>query len=580
MSFQTMAKVFLRLCESADTPIALGAYLRFKYSHRELAALRISPRNYNDPATFRRDYLVLSFLRKWKGLDTGIDTADAAIQKFLASEEQCALTNRRLLGKVEDLYRSRAEAILHSASRKISAILGVFGYEKVLRRCEWTTGATLEIPKKKSFVDTKLVQLPITVTSRALPYIKFEIEHDPRWFEALTGIFPEGPYSILSTCFQVVEGNRVTTVPKDSSTDRVIAVEPRANIFLQKGVGNYMRQRLKRFRVDLSKQEINQSWAELALDLDLCTIDLSSASDTIAKELVYQLLPIDWAIYLDDIRSPIGLLPNGRSIKYEKFSSMGNGFTFELESMIFFALCESVQDCTRQKDDWRLTSVYGDDIIMPKSAYPEAVECLRYTGFTVNAEKSYADGLFYESCGEHFFANENVTPVYQKELLDEVEAIRLGNRLMRWSHKHADTVPMKSWHALRETFTSLKGCRIPLGAEGDDGWVMPPTSKWRFDPNHGYLCQVIRFTKRRFPAQSEALLAYSLRRLAWRSNSIWAPKPGIHYERSHDLQLEERIGFLWADYTDGNDEIEVESARFTFGRRWVHTNVEVGDLKT
>lgn len=577
MSFQTMGKIFLRLCESVDSPIALGAYLRYKFCQKELATLRVDPRDYNDPAAFRRDYLVATFLRKWKGLDTGIDTADAAFQKFIASEELCSLTNKRLTSLAEDPYRSRAEAILHSASRKISAILGEFSLSKVLRRCEWTVGATLEIPKRRSFVDTKMNQLPITVTRRALPYIKLELEHDPRWFEALTGVYPEGPYEILPSLFKVVGGNKVTTVPKDSTTDRVIAVEPRANIFLQKGVGNYMRARLKRFRVDLSKQEINQAWASMALDLDLCTIDLSSASDTIAKELVYQLLPVDWAVYLDDIRSPIGLLPGNKFQKYEKFSSMGNGFTFELESMVFFALCEATQDYFSGKDDWRLTSVYGDDLVVPKWSYPHIVDMLTFCGFEVNSKKSYASGLFYESCGKHYFGGEDVTPIYQKELLDEVEAMRMGNRLFRWSTTHLDQITRPAWHTTREFYRTLLSCELPSDADGDDGWLVPHL-KMRYDPNHGYRCRVIRFTKRRFPAQGEALLAYSLRKLSWRSNSIWAPKPGIHYEGFGKISLEDRIGFLFVDVTDASDEFEVESARFVFGRRWVHTNVEVGAL--
>jgi hypothetical protein len=568
-----MAKVFQGLCESTDSPVSLGLWLRFKYSQKELATFRLNPRNYNDAATFRADYMLASFLRKWKGLETGIDTEEVAIQKFSASEETCNATNKRLLCKTEDPYRSRAEAILHSASRKISAMLGPFELRKVLNRCEWTAGATLEIPKRQSFVDTKLTQLPITVTRQALPYIRLEIESDGRWFEAMTGIFPEGSYSLLPCCFEVVRGNRITTVPKDSSTDRVIAVEPRANIFLQKGVGNYMRSRLKRFRVDLSKQEINQSWAHLALELDLCTIDLSSASDTIALELVYQLLPVDWAIYLDSIRSPYGSTQE-RTFKYEKFSSMGNGFTFELESMIFFAICEAVQDTCASRDDWRLTSVYGDDIIVPKWCYAEVVECLRYCGFEVNASKSYADGLFYESCGKHYFDSEDVTPIYQKELLDEIEAMRCGNRLMRWSTRYSSSIPQNSWHILRRTFRLLSECQIPEDAEGDDGWVVPKTYRFRKDFNRGRLCRVVRFIKKALPAHDEALLAYSLRKLSWRSNSVYAPKPGIHFESYKSLNLEERIGFLWADLGegDGRVEFEVESARFTFGWRWIHTN--------
>jgi hypothetical protein len=580
MSSQTMSKVFLSLCETADTPVSLSAWLQFKYSHESLAGFRLNPRDYTDPAAFSKDYLISTFLRKWKGLVTGIDTGKVAIDKFRLADEQCLSTNRRLLGLVEDPSRSRAEAILHSAKRKISAILGPFSLKNVLHRCEWTKGATLDVPKKAAFVDTKMLKLPITVTRRALPWYRLQKEFDPRWFEALSGVYPDGPFSLVPTLFKVVDGNRVTTVPKDSSTDRVIAVEPRANIFLQKGVGNFIRGRLRKFGIDLSKQEINQFWAEMAQSLDLSTLDLSSASDTIAKELVFELLPIDWAVYLDDIRSPFGTLPDGSKIKYEKFSSMGNGFTFELESLIFFALCESTQDLFRSQDDWRLTSVYGDDIIIPRSAYREVCETLRYFGFEVNSKKSYEDGQFFESCGKHYFSGRDVTPVYQKELLDEIEAVRCANRLQRWGVRTSFfKITRGAWHHLWEDFTLLHGCAIPIGAEGDDGWVQPLEKFRKYDPNHGYHCRVIRFMKRSLPAQNEALLAYSLRRLSWRSNvsyrgdsNIPVPETGT-YPSWYLKPLAERLGYLDVEHNEGlSDILEIESARFTFGWRWIHTS--------
>jgi len=571
MLSSTIGEVFLSLCESTDTPMSLGLWLRYKHSKQELAEYQINPGHFTDPASFRAQYLLASFLRKYKGLETGIDTEKVAIQKFQASEERCALTNKILLGKADDPQRSRTSAILHMASRKISAILGEFELRKVLRQCEWTAGATLEIPKRKSFVDTKLSLLPFTVTARALKYAKLELENDGRWAETILGVIPEGKFSLVKDCFAIVDGNRIATVPKDSKTDRVIAVEPRLNIFLQKGVGNYIRVRLKRFGIDLSKQEINQFWAGIAHELDLSTLDLSSASDTIATELVYQLLPVDWALYLDEIRSPRYTLPDGSKHKYEKFSSMGNGFTFELESLVFFAICEAVQDYHRTAVDWRFVSVYGDDLIIPRWAFDATVEVLSICGFDTNKSKSFKDGQFFESCGEHFYAGENVTPAYQKELLDEVEAMRCGNRLMRWMQKHGSPHGKRAWNILRRDYRSLLMCTLPPGAEGDDAWVLPTASGLKVDPNHGVLCRVIRYRKRRFPANPKALLAYSLRKLSWRSNSIYAPKPRIHYEQA-GLSLETRIGFLFADFSGGTDEFEVESSTFTFGRRWVHTH--------
>lgn len=568
MSFQTIGRVFLSLCEATDSPVALGLWMRFKYAQKELAEKRILPSDYNEADVFRKDYMLGSFLRKFKGLSTGIDLEDVALQKFSASEDQCRATNERLRKFSDDPHGSRANTIMYYATRKIAKILGPFKLDSVLRRCEWTGGSTTDVSKRAAFVDTKMSQLPIAVTSRALPYFRLEIERDMRWCEAILGFEPEGPLCFLPDTFKVEDGCRVTTVPKDSTTDRVIAIEPRGNIFLQKGVGNFIRERLRKFGIDLSKQETNQEWARLAYDLGLATIDLSSASDTVARELVKQLLPFDWYNYLNNIRSHSGLVRKKR-VQFEKFSSMGNGFTFELETMIFYALASAVQD--HMGVDWKLTSVYGDDIIVPKDVFTETVDILSYAGFDVNVKKSYWEGNFFESCGRHFFKGDEVTPVFQKEVLDEVEAIRCANRLIRWATMYRyPVIVKKAWYELRNSYRLLSDYRLPLLAEGDDGWLWPLAFGRKADPVYGYRCKVLRFVKKVMPSYDRAMLAYSLRKMSWRSTSLYSlTREYSPRDLRHSSSLDERIGFLFVEIVGDSSVVEVESARFTAGRRWV-----------
>ena len=569
LSFQTIGRVFLSLCEATDSPVALGLWLRFKHgSHKELSEKRIIPSDYNEADSFKKDYLLGSFLRKYKGLDTNVNLKEVALLKFSASEVKCTETNKRLRSFHDDPHGSRASTIMYYAMRKIAKILGPFNLSRVLHRCEWTGGATLDVSKRAAFVDTKMSQFPIAVTGRALPYFRLEIERDMRWCEAILGFEPEGPLCFLPSTFKVVDGCRITTVPKDSTTDRVIAIEPRGNIFLQKGVGNFIRERLRKFGIDLSKQETNQEWARVAYDLGLATLDLSAASDTVALELVKQLLPFDWFNYLNNIRSHSGLV-QGNRVHFEKFSSMGNGFTFELETLIFYALSSAVQD--HAGVDWKLTSVYGDDIIVPKDVFPATIDILSYAGFDVNVNKSYSEGNFFESCGMHFFKGEDVTPVFQKEVLDEVEAIRCANRLIRWACRNRlPTFVKKSWYELRNSFRLLSDCRLPLFAEGDDGWLWPLAFGQKADPVYGYRCKVLRFVKKAMPSYDRAMLAYSLRKMSWRSNSLYSlTRRYSPHDLRHDTPLSERIGFLFVEIVGDSAVVEVETARFTTGRRWV-----------
>jgi hypothetical protein len=206
------------------------------------------------------------------------------------------------------------------------------------------------------------------------------------------------------------------------------------NIFLQKGIGGVIRKRLKRVGVDLNDQTHNQELArEGSISGKLCTVDLSSASDTISQEVVRHLLPTDWFEAMSSLRSETGILPNGSRIRYQKVSSMGNGFTFELESLLFWALADATRFHVGEMD--RRMAIYGDDIIVPVGMYPTLKSVLEFAGFEVNSKKTHVDGPFRESCGKHYFLGTDVTPIYFKDKVDSYPRyIWACNQLKRWSH--------------------------------------------------------------------------------------------------------------------------------------------------
>jgi hypothetical protein len=214
------------------------------------------------------------------------------------------------------------------------------------------------------------------------------------------------------------------TVPKSSKTDRIICYEPHLNIRLQRMVGEFMQRRLKFHGVDLRDQSINQRRAKLASKTGhLSTIDLRSASDTLAFELVVELLPPDWLELLDDLRSKYTLWPDGVQRENHKFSSMGNGFTFELESLIFYALASAVTENV---------SVYGDDVIVPTASFKDVCDVFIGSGFWINYQKSYSTTGFRESCGSDAFLGLSCNPVYLRSLpkrRDDV--IKLHNEVRR-----------------------------------------------------------------------------------------------------------------------------------------------------
>jgi hypothetical protein len=245
--------------------------------------------------------------------------------------------------------------------------------------------------------------------------------------------------------------------------DRVIAIEPDMNMYVQKGIGALIRARLKRLTpCDLDDQKPNQVLARLgSIDGSLSTLDLSAASDSISLSLCREVLPPDWFSAIEHSRSPAGTLPDGRFITYRKVSSMGNGFTFELQSLLFYAAVLTVFDLFPSIGKDRRCRVYGDDIILPTAYAGIFVEFLSWLGFTTNPDKSFVDGPFRESCGKHYFLGDDVTPFYIRENVDKPQKIFwFHNQYILWLRRAEFN--RKSLLIMREEFDFLLSIRAPL----------------------------------------------------------------------------------------------------------------------
>jgi len=406
------------LCEGLGTDVSKKASELIRSDrHLELLQLEISFLDYdiNEVERFRNDYLAIEILSKYKGLNVSIDRKQVALDSFAAAELVCKATNDRLTTFSSPEW-ARWAPVISLAQRKIEGCIGTRPkMAKLLDRFRWGKGSTFSVKGEAVRLDYKLREKQISVTPGALPYLRAAMATDYAWLRA-RGLNAEGPVSLLQrTDFQMVRGSRGITVPKNAKTDRFIAAEPSGNVFLQLGVGNLLRRCLHRVGVNLDDQRENQDLAKVALDHGLATVDLKAASDTIAWELVWLLLPLPWAECLAALRSN-EMLIGGKWHTLEKFSSMGNGFTFELESLIFWALTEAL---LQYRSEAGIVSVYGDDIICPSSLVPELIQLFTYVGFTTNAKKSHYRGYFRESCGKHYFGGKDVTPIYQKEIPEQ-----------------------------------------------------------------------------------------------------------------------------------------------------------------
>jgi hypothetical protein len=261
--------------------------------------------------------------------------------------------------------------------------------------------------------------------------------------------------------------SKLTTVPKSAKTDRVICIEPDLNIYVQLGTGALIREKLRRSGLDLGTQSNNQRAASTAHITGLCTMDLSSASDLISYMAVKVLVPEDWQQLLLFSRVDSTTLPDGSIHQLEKWSSMGNGYTFELETLIFYCLLLAVQEV----DGFAGTTLaYGDDLIFPSRHLDAVTKALNFLGFRVNAKKTFGKGSFFESCGSDWFNGKNVRPIFFRSESHDYQTVcyTYANGLRRWAHRRngggsCDSRILPAWlHCFRAVQRHDQFC-IPEG---------------------------------------------------------------------------------------------------------------------
>lgn len=353
----------------------------------------------------------LAYYQKRIDVDIGVDREGAAYAKFCESERRCALVNSRFLAWSAGRFRfdPLVERVLHAAQRKIADVLGPAPsiYEIPVR---FGPGASTQVQKRDACLAWKLRRVP-TCSANAADGVE----------ELLASLYPYAP---LGKEIDVEIHDAVLSfVPKNAKTDRAICTEPSLNGLFQLGLGDLMAQLLRKVGVDTRDQSKNQRAALYgSISGELATLDLSSASDSVSLGLCFHLLPDDWMDLLLRFRSD-AMVYKGKRHVLEKISSMGNGFTFPLECLIFWAIAQSCTDLNHNPRQSKAI-VYGDDIIVPTASVSDLRHCLTELGFVLNDSKSFWDGAFRESCGCDYLRGIDVRPIFVKG--DEVNNLTVA----------------------------------------------------------------------------------------------------------------------------------------------------------
>jgi hypothetical protein len=514
-SLSTSSRYILKVLEDLDTPISLSLAIRLK--HGDMAGIlsySTDPRHYLTPEAYYRDTQAIALFKKRRDLRVpGIDLAAITLKKWWAAEHECYRSNERLsrfsfpntLGEQDTAIYS----FLLKVRKKMLSWIGPTPPNLDNIQGRFGPGATYSDKGRLTTVPDKMSSTP-TLTGDAFWYLLPFLQ--TKWGRVSQE---------YSRGIDQVRGNRFQVVPKTALTGRPIAIEPAINIFYQLGLGTALRRRLQKatsWDLDHASDIHRNLVRENSITGHLATIDLSSASDTVCYELVKLVMPSAWFRELNALRSPFTKVGT-KWVKLEKFSSMGNGYTFELETLIFAAILS-----TMLEEEGALgvlgqdLFVFGDDIILPCDKARSAIAVLKFFGFSVNTEKTFlSDSFFRESCGADFFLGVDVRPVFLKDAIYEpaelIPWINSTRHLYQKLESFGQTLDYTGWHLLLDCLpVELKACRGPTAL--GDVVIHDHVDRWRYKWKHGIrYFRAVKTVPKRLPWDhwySEVVLASAL----------------------------------------------------------------------
>lgn len=370
--------------------------------------------------------------------DTTPEADAAALEKFTEVNDSCRRYAYDTSGRPDWVREAlgEAQAFIYRFFYP-DAIDCILSLSEISRGFGVGPGSSIGSPETDLYSKFSLSDLSATSSVLHVLY-KQAIRHNPLWLEL-------EDFRAKEKGYRIVESSRLSFVPKTVEISRTICTEPVLNMMFQKGIASVLEKRLKQVvGIDLQKQQPkNRELARIgSVTGRFGTIDLSSASDSMSLALVRAFFPAQAVAWLERCRCKTTVLPDGSTLELHMISSMGNGYTFPLQTIFFASLVYGAYRVLgiplhypRGLSHGNL-AVNGDDIIVVSEAYDLVCEMLSCAGFRVNVDKSFNEGLFRESCGGDYYHGCDVRGVYLKHLRDANDCFSAINRLNRWSTRH------------------------------------------------------------------------------------------------------------------------------------------------
>lgn len=384
-------------CSDHHAAIATGDIERIRGSIPEL--------DFTLPSAYRfkAEYQVASLLKRYrfeKDLYSDQELEELAISKFLEVQSHIRAVD------LENVT-SKCNMILDRARVIIAKVLGDYDDEECRNLCRFGRRASVGIPARAA-CEAARWELPISGSHEQISWFDSEMSQVDSVQDYWTSQLESDPNRSI---YQETSSLKLTLVPKTFKALRAIMPNTTIGSYMSYGIGMIMRDRLKKWGYNISTLQMqHRKLAQRgSVHSQYVTADLSSASDTISVALVDRLFPDDWRDILHRSRIKTVELPDGRRVESETFCTMGIGYTFPLQTLVFLSLLKAMS-LTFIGPQRNTISVYGDDMIYPSQLHSHVVELFGEMGFIINIDKTFDEGHFRESCGGDYYRGVDVRP--------------------------------------------------------------------------------------------------------------------------------------------------------------------------
>lgn len=431
------------------------------------------------PMLFKTEYQLENLFKRYRfrnDMFTQEELERSTNDKFVKTQERICgpLTVTPLVYKV-----------LQEARKVVKTILGQYDPEEHMQACRFGKRACKGSSYARSYLDLKLSCNSVTGSRNHIEWMEEYLVTD----HLLRQILVRSDDPLDYPPYESVDCLETTNVPKSFKALRKIMPNTLIGSFYTYGLGKVIENRLRdNSPIDISRQQDRHGrWVrKYSMDRSHVTVDLSAASDSPIYELLARVFPYQWMKVLKYGRISHCTM-DGTRMMLRSFMTMGIGFTFPVETLLFYALLKAIANLSGVTGR---ISAYGDDLIYPRRMHAYVKAVFPKLHIQINKDKSFVESHFRESCGHDYYRGVDVRPFQPEGEASELKSLpyqqflyKLINGLRRrWEPEEIPT----TMHYLLTTLSVVSGCVyiVPPSFPDESGFKMDLYSMRLFQKRH------------------------------------------------------------------------------------------------